>query len=118
MRISDWSSDGCSSDLFSAWLGAGNEGSEGNEGNGQPTAPSSEPSSSFLASTANSIGSSRKTCLQKPSTIIETASSSPLPRLRQSNRWSSQIGRASCMERVCQYVSISVVALTLKKQQP
>src|SRR3546814_13441262 len=85
MRISDWSSDGCSSDLFSAWLGAGNEGSEGNEGNGQPTAPSSETSSSFLASTANSIGSSRKTCLQKPSTIIDTASSSPLPRPRRSD---------------------------------
>src|SRR3546814_13716406 len=26
-----------------------------------------------------------------------------------------QIGRASCRERVCQYVSISVVAVTLKK---
>lgn len=48
-----------------------------------PTAPSSETSSSFFASTANSIGSSRNTCLQKPSTIIETASSSPMPRLRQ-----------------------------------
>lgn len=48
-----------------------------------PTAPSSDTSSSFLASTANSIGSSRNTDLQKPSTIIETASSSPMPRLRQ-----------------------------------
>src|SRR3546814_18364953 len=28
-----------------------------------------------------------------------------------------QIGRASCRESVCQYVSISVVAVTLKKQQ-
>src|SRR3546814_15144513 len=27
-----------------------------------------------------------------------------------------QIGRASCRERVCQYVSISVVAVSLKKQ--
>src|SRR5690606_35483738 len=45
----------------------------------QPTLPSSETSSSFLASTANSIGSSRKTCLQKPSTISETASSSEMP---------------------------------------
>lgn len=50
---------------------------------GHPTAPSSDTSSSFFASTANSIGSSRKTCLQKPSTIIDTASSSPMPRLRQ-----------------------------------
>src|SRR3546814_16353476 len=28
-----------------------------------------------------------------------------------------QIGRASCRERVCQYVSISVVAVSLKKQK-
>src|SRR3546814_21002976 len=28
-----------------------------------------------------------------------------------------QIGRASCRERVCQYVSISVVAVTLKKKK-
>src|SRR3546814_17920353 len=28
-----------------------------------------------------------------------------------------QIGRASCRERVCQYVSISVVAVSLKKKQ-
>src|SRR3546814_18570685 len=27
-----------------------------------------------------------------------------------------EIGRASCRERVCQYVSISVVAVTLKKK--
>src|SRR3546814_17287996 len=31
-------------------------------------------------------------------------------------RW-SQIGRASCRERVCQYVLISVVAGSLKKKQ-
>src|SRR5690606_42071046 len=48
-----------------------------------PTLPSRLTSSSFLASTANSIGSSRNTCLQKPSTIRLTASSSPSPRLRQ-----------------------------------
>ena len=48
-----------------------------------PTAPSSDTSSSFFASTANSIGNSLNTCLQKPSTIIDTASSSPMPRLRQ-----------------------------------
>src|SRR4249919_236352 len=49
----------------------------------QPTAPSRETSSSFLASTANSIGNSRNTDLQKPSTIIDTASSSLMPRERQ-----------------------------------
>src|SRR3546814_15082329 len=42
-----------------------------------PTEPSRLTSSNFFASPANSIGSSRKTCLQKPSTIRLTASSSP-----------------------------------------
>src|SRR5690606_2902094 len=48
-----------------------------------PTAPSSEISSRRLASTANSIGSSLNTSRQKPSTIMDTASSSPMPRERQ-----------------------------------
>src|SRR3546814_11436691 len=30
----------------------------------------------------------------------------------------AKIGRASCRERVCQYVKISVVAVSLKKKQP
>src|SRR3546814_18497464 len=37
------------------------------------------------------------------------------------NNWeyvtNAEIGRASCRERVCQYVSISVVAVSLKQQQ-
>ncbi len=45
-----------------------------------PTAPSSDISSRAFASTANSIGSSLNTSLQKPSTISATASSSASPR--------------------------------------
>src|SRR5690606_23879866 len=45
-----------------------------------PTAPSRLMPSSFCASTANSIGSSLNTALQKPFTIIETASSRDRPR--------------------------------------
>ena len=48
-----------------------------------PTLPSSEIPSSFWASTANSIGSSRKTSLQKPLTIMLTASSVEMPRWLQ-----------------------------------
>src|SRR5205823_1942132 len=48
-----------------------------------PTLPSRLTVSSFCASTANSIGSSLKTFRQNPFTIIETASSSPIPRDRQ-----------------------------------
>ena len=48
-----------------------------------PTDPSSDTLSSFCASTANSIGSSRNTSLQKPLTIMFTASSVVRPRWRQ-----------------------------------
>jgi len=48
-----------------------------------PTLPSRLTLSNFCASTANSIGSSRKTRLQKPFTIIETASSAFSPRCRR-----------------------------------
>src|SRR5262245_27020693 len=49
----------------------------------QPTLPSVLTLSSFCASTANSIGSWRKTSLQKPLTIMLTASSVDSPRCRQ-----------------------------------
>src|SRR6266513_146943 len=45
-----------------------------------PTLPSRLMPSSRCASTANSIGSSLKTSLQKPFTIIDTASSADSPR--------------------------------------
>ncbi len=48
-----------------------------------PTLPSSDTPSSFCASTANSIGSSRNTSLQKPLTMRFTASSVLRPRWRQ-----------------------------------
>src|SRR3546814_11057837 len=38
------------------------------------------------------------------------------PNLRAHRRWIPEIGRASCRERVCQYVSITVVAVSLKKK--
>ena len=48
-----------------------------------PTLPSRLTLSSFWASTANSIGSSRKTSLQNPLTMRLTASSVERPRWRQ-----------------------------------
>ena len=45
-----------------------------------PTLPSRLTPSSFWASTANSMGSSLKTSLQKPLTIMLTASSAEIPR--------------------------------------
>ena len=48
-----------------------------------PTLPSRLTASSFCASTANSIGNSFSTSLQKPLTISDNASSSDRPRWRQ-----------------------------------
>ncbi len=48
-----------------------------------PTLPSRLTPSSFCASTANSMGSSLKTVLQNPFTIIETAFSAVSPRWRR-----------------------------------
>ncbi len=48
-----------------------------------PTDPSKLTPRSFCASTANSIGSSLNTSLQKPLTIMFTASSREMPRLLQ-----------------------------------
>ena len=53
------------------------------DGRRQPTDPSRLIPMSFCASTANSIGSSFITSLQKPFTISDTASSSAIPRCRQ-----------------------------------
>ena len=73
-------------------LGAGRDGRRGWGGRGggrgppsgvQPIAPSRLTLRRLRASTANSIGSSLNTSLQKPFTIIETASSADSPRLMQ-----------------------------------
>src|SRR3546814_13434403 len=104
MRISDWSSDVCSSDLRVTWKSA------------------------FLPTisdcTVSAVSRSRLTDSSSSRRALEA-------RKRNWNRnggehsWSpsnsdcdtKQIGRASCRERVCQYVYISVVDVSLKKKK-
>src|SRR3546814_20825462 len=105
MRISDWSSDVCSSDL---------------RRNRHPDLDvlgvfplrrlrplriksfTLRPSGSWFV-----CGSSHR---NRPlATTTRSESPYALPAMQQ-------IGRASCRERVCQYVLISVVAVTLKKK--
>src|SRR3546814_15969450 len=92
MRISDWSSDVCSSDLFvGRWSMKGHlVGSDEVTVKGE-TRFRWLPGDFFLEQSArlNFLG-------------LEIE---------------SQIGRASCRERVCQYVSISGVAVSLKTTQ-
>src|SRR3546814_17090336 len=91
MRISDWSSDVCSSDLARRL-----ENFAGDEfGHGAVVER-----------------------LSGPRFLIVPAVPLSLAALRAQERaLHVEIGRASCRERVCWYVSISVVAVSLKKKK-
>src|SRR3546814_21090704 len=86
MRISDWSSDVCSSDLSSH--------------DRRPT--THDRSNAYLAYSITLVSRSTVTLIW--------------PGYSSSSSIFLEIGRASCRERVCQYVSISVVAVSLKKK--
>src|SRR3546814_17935917 len=79
MRISDWSSDVCSSDLHGEAVAAG-------------------------MALAFAFSAEQGLCAAEDAARVAA-------HLRD------EIGRASCRERVCQYVSISVVAVSLKKKK-
>src|SRR3546814_16642810 len=100
MRISDWSSDVCSSDLRHRRLA----GPRRQYGADHRLRPPARPRPGAGA------GDGRR-LRQTVSVESEEAglTLSPSPPLRQ-------IGRASCRERVCQYVSISVVPVSFKKK--
>src|SRR3546814_14015379 len=105
MRIGDWSSDVCSSDLF--WLVEAGE-----NGVRQPSLDQ-ERSSCRDESGACRYGKRRH------SLRSWRAVKTPGGRLQWVDHCLSvdpQIGRASCGERVCQYVSLSVVAVVIKKK--
>src|SRR3546814_20520276 len=88
MRISDWRSDVCSADL--AW---------------------SRRAGSILAAETLLRSLARAANDEIPSTDGSRAA-----RFAAIQTGPPQIGRASCRERMCQYVWISVGAATLKKQ--
>src|SRR3546814_14440015 len=109
MRISDWSSDVCSSDL------------EALETTG--LADSADKPAGVLAH-------GQKQWLEIGMLLVQNADvlllDEPVAGMSHEEREETgnllrriggqQIGRASCRERVCQYVSISVVAGSLKKK--
>src|SRR3546814_14194182 len=89
MRISDWSADVCSSDLAPIFTGGLSRDSNGG--------------------------------MQEQATLSGTAGvddrfSYGATATHDSSNADTKIGRASCRERGCQYVEISVVAVTLKKK--
>src|SRR3546814_2014515 len=82
MRISDWSSDVCSSDLMRAAF-------EDKKANCQPAGGSTQKSAPGSKENCNTAG--REKTGRRPAT-------------HDSTPYLNQIGRASCRERVCQYV--------------
>src|SRR3546814_21186680 len=93
MRISDWSSDVCSSDLV----------------RGHPLAQLPE------AAEADQV----ERRLQRPGQVegrVEVGVAEVVP-LEQVQLAQPEIGREPCRERVCQYVSIWVVAVALKQKK-
>src|SRR3546814_11235181 len=88
MRISDWSSDVCSSDLHVKGI----------------------TKAADAAVAAAGRASDRLTEQMKTLADATAAIDAQITDARAER----EIGRASCRERVCQYVSISVVAVSLK----
>src|SRR3546814_19459445 len=94
MRISDWSSDVCSSDL----------GGDAHE--------------SELIADADTVQSAfRRNMFQSVTALLDAPSA--FERFKDAlttNPTLTEIGRASCRESGCPYVSISVVAVSLQKK--
>src|SRR3546814_17636029 len=99
MRIIDWSSDVCSSDLQPG-LGGGIIGLTG------------------IAGDADDGGDADDSAAAPPHHAPQrgTRQTEPGGQIEVDDRLPVQIGRASCRERVCQYVESSVVDGQIKKK--
>src|SRR3546814_12606699 len=96
MRISDWSSDVCSSDLNLQPPRGGDGPKATMSGHQRPCSAELTPRPHLAMRVIQKLVQIR------PAVAVRIA---------------PEIGRASCRERVCQYVSISVVAVSLKKKE-
>src|SRR3546814_14589301 len=103
MRISDWSSDVCSSDLR---LGDVATVELGGENYGIASLYNGKPAAGLAIKQASDANA-----LDTVNAIHKTVDS--LKPFFPAGM--EEIGRASCRERVCQYVKISVDAVSLKK---
>src|SRR3546814_19773755 len=106
MRISDWSSDVCSSDLTDGqgrMVSYGRVAAVAVVGNED----GAHHISAELYQALNDVGF----------TLAANAVSYWVGEAMQKTNYNDPTGRASCRERGCQSVSISVVAGSLKKQQ-
>src|SRR3546814_15765682 len=115
MRISDWSSDVCSSDLLLEQFVAGLVA--------ERVVDRLEAIEIEQEQRGRAIGAPRlgERLIERPLHLLAVGEPGQLVEARHSCdlgvRAALQIGRASCRDRVCQYVSISVGAGSLKKKR-
>src|SRR3546814_17257834 len=121
MRISDWSSDVCSSDLLTG-LGLDAE-TAGDANQGQRCLGTR--TGDLECGGASGLGQ-RPVRQERATPRGDRVAATTGDHLgREATNWPAllveqtglEIGRASCRERVCQYVSISVVAVSLKNKK-
>src|SRR3546814_11755860 len=106
MRISDWSSDVCSSDLRYARAASD-----------EPIRPARIGSGTReLASAVTDTARHKLTSIAACRISMRSAPPHHNQEMVAHVAQQRQIGRASCRARVCQYVSISVVAVSLQKK--
>src|SRR3546814_11566209 len=126
MRISDWSSDVCSSDL----IAFGALAQDAARFNLPPEIPALHPSAPRLVgrsmprldTPAKLDGSARFGAdVRLPNMVYASVRSGPSGGSRlvsaDEKAAGAQIGSGSCRERVCQYVWIAVVGVTIKKKK-
>src|SRR3546814_16474487 len=106
MRISDWSSDVCSSDLPWQWT----------PGNGTPRGHSIRVVQPHFLHDRGGDFLDRLGGGRQPRNAFPPHHAFGLGDFVAA-LGQLEIGRASCRERVCQYVSYSVAAVTLKKKK-
>src|SRR3546814_19680620 len=102
MRISDWSSDVCSSDLLQAHLARHRDGGDGV----QRVVASEHRQVQAIQARGMGAAAVGQLDIEGEAAVVDADVLGAV-----------EVGRASWRERVCEYVSISVVAVTLKKIQ-
>src|SRR3546814_11601597 len=124
MRISDWSSDVCSSDLLAAIRAqhpaVGVVVVSANDDPQVIRRALDHGAAGFIPKSAD-LDSLRDAVLSvlggQPWLPDALRNAVAMTRSQQPDTDLAEIGRASCRERVCPYVSISVVAVALKKKK-
>src|SRR3546814_13384657 len=111
MRISDWSSDVCSSDLLRlSHFRRRKRCGVGSQCN--PPCPAHARRTDTADTAQSGSDQAVRPCYPECHRLDGRCSAGRLCRLCP-----TEIGRASCRERVCQYGEISVVAVSLKKKK-